>query len=66
MKIISFIEQEPVIKKILWHSGLWKELAPRPPPEEKPPPAPEKSSPFQALSRSLKIGIVGFDNYANK
>jgi hypothetical protein len=33
MRIISFIEEEAVIEKILRHCGLWKEQAPRPPPE---------------------------------
>jgi hypothetical protein len=38
MRIISFIEEDEVIRKILRHCGLWKEQAPRPPPEETPPP----------------------------
>jgi len=37
MRIISFIEQELVIEKILKHCGLWKEQAPRPPPTASPP-----------------------------
>jgi len=32
MKIVSFIEEPNVIEKILRHSELWKEPAPRPPP----------------------------------
>jgi hypothetical protein len=38
MKIISFIEkkQSDAIKKILRHCGLWKEVAPRPPPRPVP------------------------------
>ena len=42
MRIISFIEEDEVIRKILKHCGLWKEQAPRPPPEEKPPPEVEE------------------------
>ena len=38
MKIISFIEQNDVIEKILQHCGLWKDPAAHPPPLEKPPP----------------------------
>ena len=33
MKIISLIEDAPVIEKILRHCELWKEPAPRPPPK---------------------------------
>jgi hypothetical protein len=43
MRIISFIEEDEVIRKILKHCGLWKEQAPRPPPEEKPPPEVEET-----------------------
>ena len=43
MRIISFIEEELVIEKILRHCGLWKQQAPRPPSEEKPPPEIEES-----------------------
>lgn len=32
MKIVSFIEEDDVIRKILKHCNLWKEPAPRPPP----------------------------------
>ena len=32
MKIVSFIEEPNVIEKILRHSKMWKEPAPRPPP----------------------------------
>jgi hypothetical protein len=38
MRIVSFIDENAIIEKILKHCGLWKEQAPRPPPEEKPPP----------------------------
>jgi hypothetical protein len=34
MKIIAFIENAPVIEKILRHCELWKEPAPRPPPPQ--------------------------------
>ena len=34
MRIVSFIDEETVIRKILKHCGLWKEQSPRPPPEE--------------------------------
>jgi len=34
MKIVSFIDQAEVIKKILRHCGLWKEASPRAPPKE--------------------------------
>jgi len=37
MKIISFIEDEDVISKILKHLGLW-EVKQRPPPRAKAPP----------------------------
>ena len=43
MRIVSFIEQELVVEKILRHCGLWKEQAPHPPPEEKPPPEVKES-----------------------
>ena len=54
MKIISFIEEETVIRKILRrfevpdggkHCGLWKDPPIRPPPQEKPPPVPEIECP---------------------
>jgi Putative transposase/Transposase zinc-binding domain len=32
MKVVSFIEEDVVIRKILRHCGLWKEPMPRPPP----------------------------------
>ena len=35
MRIISFIDEDAIIQKILKHCGLWKEQSPRPPPEEK-------------------------------
>jgi hypothetical protein len=35
MKIVSFIEESLVIEKILRHCDLWKEPAPRPPPQNK-------------------------------
>jgi hypothetical protein len=38
MKIVSFIEEDAVIRQILRHCGLWKEPAPRAPPVNKPPP----------------------------
>jgi hypothetical protein len=31
MKVISFIEEDEVIEKILRHCGMWKEQAPKPP-----------------------------------
>jgi hypothetical protein len=34
MKIISFIQEEDVIRSILKHCNLWKESLPRPPPEK--------------------------------
>ena len=34
MKIISFIDQDQVIRKILKHCGLWKDPQPRAPPVE--------------------------------
>lgn len=37
MRIVSFIEDGEVIKKILKHLGLW-EVKPRPPPKAKLPP----------------------------
>ena len=42
MRVISFIDEDVIIEKILRHCGLWKEPAPRPPPEEKPPPEVEE------------------------
>jgi hypothetical protein len=41
---VSFIDEDAVIRKILKHCGLWKEQAPRPPPEEKPPPEVKESA----------------------
>ncbi|MFH0921472.1 MAG: hypothetical protein V1913_14065 [Fibrobacterota bacterium] len=35
MKIISFIEQENVIRKILVHCELWTEVPVRPPPMQR-------------------------------
>jgi hypothetical protein len=35
MKIVSFIEEPPVIEKILRHCKLWKDAPPRPPPVER-------------------------------
>ncbi len=32
MKIVSFIEEDDVIRKILKHCKLWKDPVPRPPP----------------------------------
>ena len=37
MKIVAFIEEDDVIRKILKHCNLWKEPAPRPPPQQKAP-----------------------------
>jgi hypothetical protein len=37
MRIISFIEEDVVIEKILRHCGLWKEPLIRPPPTAPPP-----------------------------
>ena len=34
MKIVGFIDQVEVIRKILRHCGQWREPAPRPPPKE--------------------------------
>lgn len=34
MKIVSFIEEDDVIRKILKHCNLWKDPVPRPPPSE--------------------------------
>jgi hypothetical protein len=33
MKIISFIEDDATIQKILKHCGKWKDAIPRPPPQ---------------------------------
>ena len=38
MKVVAFIEEAPVIEKILRHCELWKDPPVRPPPEAKPPP----------------------------
>jgi hypothetical protein len=35
MKIVSFIEEDEVIRKILKHCNLWKEPQPKPPPQIK-------------------------------
>ena len=40
MKIISFIQEDVVIRKILKHCELWKEPMPRPPPPTAPPAVP--------------------------
>jgi hypothetical protein len=45
MRVVSFIDEEAVIRKILKHCGLWKDQPIRPPPEEKPPPVPEIECP---------------------
>jgi hypothetical protein len=42
MRVISFIEQDAVIEKILRHCGLWKEPPIRPPPTAPPPQPVEK------------------------
>jgi hypothetical protein len=42
MKIISFIEEESILRTILRHCSLWKEPKPRSPPNIKPPPTLEK------------------------
>jgi hypothetical protein len=34
MKIVSFIEEDDVIRKILKHCNLWKEPVERPPPQK--------------------------------
>jgi hypothetical protein len=39
MKVISFIEDDAIIKKILKHCGKWKEPVPRPPPQRSAEPA---------------------------
>jgi hypothetical protein len=39
MKVISVIEQNEIVKKILKHLGLW-EIKPRPPPKATGPPTP--------------------------
>jgi hypothetical protein len=36
MRVISFIEKDTVIEKILRHCGLWKEPPIRPPPSDPP------------------------------
>jgi hypothetical protein len=54
MRIISIINEDAIIEKILRHCGLWKEQAPRPPPEEKPPPvAAEPALDYGLLSLSF-------------
>jgi hypothetical protein len=42
MKIVSFIEEDAVIERILRHCNLWKDLPPRGPPAAKPAPEPEE------------------------
>ena len=42
MKIVSFIEEDAVIERILRHCNLWKDLPPRGPPAAKPTPEPEE------------------------
>jgi len=42
MKIVSFIEDDSVIERILRHCNLWKDLPSRGPPVTKPPPEPEE------------------------
>ena len=65
MRIVSFIDQDDVIKKILKHCGPWKEQAPRPPPEEKPPPGVEActdhgDAPSLSKCRSESVLDYGF------
>jgi hypothetical protein len=43
MKIVSFIEEDAMIERILRHCKLWKDLPLRGPPVEKPPPEPEEA-----------------------
>ena len=38
MKIVSFIEDDDVIRSILKHCGLYRKTVPRPPQNAKPPP----------------------------
>ena len=50
MKIISFIQQEEVIRKILTHCGLWQDPPERPPPRPAPAlPPPEPVADVDAM-----------------
>jgi len=55
MRVISFIEDSQVIKKILKHLGLW-EVKPRPPPRE------IKAAPFiePHIDYATRSGATGF------
>jgi hypothetical protein len=58
MRIVSFIEQKLVIEKVHRHCGLWREQAPRPPPEENPPPvAAEPALDYGFTSTVLSAGF---------
>jgi len=57
MRIIAFIEDEEVIKKILKHLGLW-EIKQRPPPKSTGPPKPPEYSIDCSVSQ-----LPGSDNW---
>jgi hypothetical protein len=61
MRIVPFIDENAIIRKILKHCGLWKEPVIRPPSEEKPPPGVEACT---EQSRSESVLDYGFTSTA--
>jgi len=55
MKIISFIEEDMVIEKILRHCGLWKEQGAAPAAGREPPPKVEESTPRLRVLRESSV-----------
>ena len=58
MKIISFIEQEEVIRRILTHCGLWRDPPERPPPR----PAPAIPPPDPVADTDVMPDYLIFDD----
>jgi hypothetical protein len=59
MRIIAFIANEEVIKKILKHLGLW-EVKARPPPRVNPSP-PKIHIDYSARPGATRLPIIGLD-----
>ena len=54
MRILAFVEEEPVIRKILERPGLW-DIAARPPPKGKGPPVTADEEPIIVYGNSRVI-----------
>ena len=59
MRIIAFIEDQEVIKKILKHLGLWGKNQ-RPPPKSTGPPNPPPNTALTILYLNSPVPIIGF------